>query len=102
MAHAYKCDRCGKLFEINIITYENFPEHKIERRSGTQIDLCGKCQKALSCFLEMKTYSPDEVFTKIIIHGQGDMKFAPHETIKYSPTEIEKILMKDDKQGDDE
>ena len=99
MAQAYKCDRCGKFYEENIITHEDvriWHVGKIKHENGQQyerpVDLCGNCQNALEVFLSMNTFSPAEVYTHIVIHGQNDNRFKTREEIKYSPSEIQDIL----------
>ena len=99
MATAYKCDRCGKFYEENILTHEDVRRWhvgKIKHENGKQyeppVDLCGNCQNALEQFLLKKTLAPDEVFTVLVTHGQGDKRFKLGETIKYSPSEVEEIL----------
>ena len=99
MAQAYKCDRCGKFYEENIITHENERKYLLTKNvnRGDHIaehdfDLCGACQSALECFMLRKTFSPGEVYATIVVHGQNDFRFKPHEQIKYSPSEIEDIL----------
>lgn len=59
MSHAYKCDRCGALYERNIELYihkhyiclENHPY------SDTEIDLCPNCQVELEKWLEERKES---------------------------------------------
>ena len=79
MAIAYKCDRCGAFFE----------ENKLDIRD---VDLCSSCQSAFKLFLQKKTFTPDEVFSIVCVHGQHDRQFAAGETIRYTASEIESIL----------
>lgn len=37
-------------------------------------------------------YTPEEVWEKMVVHGQEDARFKLSETIMYSPSEVEKIL----------
>lgn len=37
-------------------------------------------------------YTPGEVCTAMVLHGQGNKRFKLGETIRYSPSEVEKIL----------
>lgn len=37
-------------------------------------------------------YTPDEVQTAMSLHGQGNPRFKLMETIRYSPSEVAKIL----------
>ena len=99
MAQAYKCDRCGKFYEENIITHEDvriWHVGKIKHENGHiaehDFDLCGACQSALKQFLLKNTLAPDEVFTVLIEHGQSDKRFNIGEIIKYTPKEVEDIL----------
>ena len=99
MAQAYKCDRCGIFFEENLLTHENvsrFVVGRIQDGNGMickqYFDLCGCCQSALEEFLLNKTFSPNEVHKIMVIHGQNDRQFKIGETIRYSPSEVEKIL----------
>lgn len=98
MAIAYKCDRCGKLYEVNIITHDNEPRFSVERiiKNGSvprkPIDLCGKCQIALDFFLANKAFAPGEVSNIMCIHGQHDKRFELGQEIRYSPSEVCKIL----------
>lgn len=39
-----------------------------------------------------KLFTPQEVDTALVIHGQHDMQFHLGETIKYSPSDVRKIL----------
>ena len=102
MSQAYKCDRCKKLFEINLITHENKQKYSLTRSEGDfqfKFDLCGSCQKAFEAFLDEKTFSPHEVNIALVIHGQSDLRFKLGETIKYSPSEVEEILEGENKNG---
>ena len=99
MAHAYKCDRCGKYFDKNV-GHEagGYALYRTEKNSRN--DLCGKerhlcfsCQYALNDFLANKTFTPTEVDQILVVHGQNDKQFKLGETIKYSPSDVEKILM---------
>ena len=99
MAQAYKCDRCGKFYEENIITHENERKYLLTENvnRGDHIaehdfDLCGACQSALKQFLLKNTLAPDEVFTVLIEHVQSDKRFNIGEIIKYTPKEVEDIL----------
>ena len=99
MAQAYKCDRCGKFYEENIIAHENERKYLLTENvnRGDHIaehdfDLCGACQSALKQFLLKNTLAPDEVFTVLIEHGQSDKRFNIGEIIKYTPKEVEDIL----------
>ena len=42
-----------------------------------------------------KLFAPDEVVTALVVHGQSDMQFKLGETIKYSPSDVGKILYGD-------
>lgn len=103
MAVAYKCDRCGKLYEVNIISHENvgkfFIGYKNSEGDIGNIDLCGNCQKSFELFLHKKAFTADEVHDIVCKHGQNDRQFNLGETIKYSPSEICKILMEDGHNG---
>lgn len=101
MAIAYKCDRCGKLYEVNIITHENEQrfivgkkKKKCENIGVRYLDLCGDCQSDIEKVLMKKTplFTADEVFEIVCKHGQSDKQFNLGETIKYSPSEIYRIL----------
>ena len=105
MSRAYKCDRCGKLFEIDYVTHENEQQYDIgykcngERRFTW--DFCSQCQKAFSDFLCGKTYTPEDVLNTIVVHGQNDtQRFKIGETIKYTPTEIYNILNRGETDAD--
>ena len=37
-------------------------------------------------------FTPEEVWEKMVVHGQGNARFKLGETIMYSPGEVEKIL----------
>ena len=37
-------------------------------------------------------FTPGEVCTAMVLHGQGNKRFKLGETIRYSPSEVEKIL----------
>ena len=43
--------------------------------------------------MDVKRYTPWEVDSALVVHGQNDKKFKLGETIKYSPTEVRKILL---------
>lgn len=101
MAQAFKCDRCGKLYEVNIITHENerkFILGKVinsgDKQGVRYFDLCGDCQSDIEKALMKKTplFTADEVLGIVCKHGQSDKQFNLGETIKYSPSEIYKIL----------
>ena len=40
-----------------------------------------------------KRFTPMEVDTALVIHGQHDLQFKLGETIKYSPSDVRKILL---------
>ena len=106
MAVAYKCDRCGKLYEVNIISHENEPRFSVEESvkgngmtSKVRFDLCGDCQIGQGLFLKRKIFTPGEVQMILCLHGQKDRQFATGEKIMYTPSEVCKILMEDDHNG---
>lgn len=39
-----------------------------------------------------KQFSPDDVMMKMVVHGQADRRFKLGETIRYSPSDVRKIL----------
>ena len=41
---------------------------------------------------EMKGFTPDEIEMILIEHGQNDRQFRLGETIKYSPSDVRRIL----------
>lgn len=94
MSQAYKCDRCGCLFEVNLITNENRQKFEIaDKLNLWNYDLCGNCQRAFEEFMEERTFSPDEVDRLLVLSGQKDTKrFKLGETIMYSPSEVCNIL----------
>lgn len=103
MSQAYKCDRCGKLYEVNLISHENvgkfFIGYKNNEGDIGNIDLCGECQISQELFLKRKVFTPGEVEMILSLHGQTDRQFTTGERIKYTPSEICKILMEDDHNG---
>ena len=47
-------------------------------------------------------FSVDEIVDILVEHGQHDLKFSLGDTIKYSPSEIKHILLKEiEKEGED-
>lgn len=98
MAQAYKCDRCGKLYEENQGNKRRFILGKfindIDKEGVRYLDLCGDCQNDIDKILMKKTplFTADEVLSIVCKHGQSDKQFNLGETIKYSPSEIYKIL----------
>ena len=97
MAVAYKCDRCGKLYEVNPKTHENEPrfvvhKQKMEIVDNAWFDLCGQCLIVLDFFLANKAFSPGEVANILRIHGQNDKRFELGQEIRYSPSEVCEIL----------
>ena len=99
MAQAYKCDRCGTYFDKNVSHEEGgYVVYKTEK--NIRNDLCSKerhlcfhCQNALNEFFAKRVFTPAEVDQALVIHGQSDMQFKLNETIKYSPSDVRKILM---------
>ena len=108
MAKAYKCDRCGVFFERNLITHENMERYILQRISKDHIDrnivckydLCSCCQDAFESFMLRITYSPLEVGQIIYEHGNSDPNIGHGDVIRYTPKEIEDILM--EKHRDDD
>lgn len=49
-----------------------------------------------------KLYTPDEVWSAIVEHGQHDSQFKLGEIIKYSPSDVKKILETDKEVNTDE
>lgn len=108
MAQAFKCDRCGKLYEVNLISHENEQRFIVGKKIKNcenigvrYLDLCDSCQSDIEKVLMKKTplFTAEEVMSIVCLHGQNDKQFSLGETIKYTPSEICKILMEDDSNG---
>ena len=61
MSRAYKCDRCGKFYEENIVSHENERRYLVTKNvkgdgmiRERDFDLCGDCQIELEIFLGKK------------------------------------------------
>lgn len=53
MGSAYKCDRCGKLYEKNAVAArKKFKLTKLDEYRGRQLDLCESCMKSLEKWWE--------------------------------------------------
>lgn len=60
---------------------------------STQVrDIIIEHLKDLNECMRLKWYSPYEVGLKLVEYGQNDSRFSWGETIRYSPSEVEKIL----------
>lgn len=107
MAKAYKCDRCGKFYERNIITHENEKRYLVAkhvksvdiREHDVPIDLCGDCQDAFEKFLLKRMFTPEEVAQTVYQYGLDDPKIPLTDNVCYTPKKIREILegMVDDK-----
>lgn len=91
MSLAFKCDRCGTFFERKT-GEEHFIVARENMNTIRDIDLCSSCQSAFELFLQKKSFTPDEVFSIVCVHGQHDRQFVVGETIKYTASEIQSIL----------
>ena len=58
--------------------------------TGYHLDMAEPLCEAAEMMKRM--YTPDEVCGKVSLHGQHDHRFKLGETIRYSPSEILKIL----------
>ena len=105
MAKAYKCDRCGRFYEENIISHENERRYLVTKNvkgdgmiREHDFDLCGDCQCMLEKFLLKQMFTADEVFEILVESSKKEPRFAD-ELVRYMPTEVYEILggMVDDK-----
>lgn len=96
MAKAFVCDHCGKFFTRKptdnkpYTIYRGNPE--MCENIPQEVDLCPTCMAAFNDFLRGKTFSPTEVFSKLVVYGQSDLDNKLGELIKYTPSDVEKIL----------
>ena len=105
MAKAYKCDRCGRFYEEDIISHENERRYLVTKNvkgdgmiREHDFDLCGDCQCMLEKFLLKQMFTADEVFEILVESSKKEPRFAD-ELVRYMPTEVYEILggMVDDK-----
>ena len=101
MAKAYKCDRCGKFYEENIISHENERRYLVTKNvkgdgmiREHDFDLCGDCQDALEKFLLKQMFTADEVFETLVESSKREPRFTD-ELVRYMPTEVYEILTKE-------
>ena len=82
MSKAFKCDRCGKFYEENVLTQENRRIYTVSKKmfgngqaAIIDFDICGECQTELEKFLMNKTlknmFTADEV-CKILQDYEND------------------------------
>ena len=82
MVQMYKCDRCGRFYEENIISHENERRYLVTKNIKGDVmirehdfDLCGDCQDELEKFLMYKslknTFTVDEV-CKVLKYYEND------------------------------
>ena len=53
----------------------------------------GYCVFGMKAVGKDKLFTPQEVDMALVVHGQSDMQFHLGETIKYSPSDVRKILL---------
>ena len=63
-----------------------------ETRNKTEYENVQKLCRIIIDGNSGETYTPEEAMIKLVETGQSDPKFKLGETIKYSPSEVKKIL----------
>ena len=53
----------------------------------------GYCVFGMKAIGKDKLFTPQEVDTALVVHGQHDLQFKLGEKIKYSPSDVRKILL---------
>ena len=106
MAKAYKCDRCGRFYEENIISHENERRYLVTKNikgdgmiREHDFDLCGDCQDALEKFLMKQTFTPEEVCEAIYTYEHDPDTIFIGQKWHFTCEDIRKIVegMVDDK-----
>ena len=99
MSKAYKCDRCGKFYEENIISHENERRYLVTKNAKGDgmirehdFDLCGECQEMLEKFLLKQMFTADEVGEIVYEYGLKDDTIPLSGKILYTPKQVCQIL----------
>ena len=106
MSKAYKCDRCGKFYEENIISHENERRFTVTKTTNGEngkftyeFDLCGHCQVGVELFLKKEMFTPDEVCKAIQDYEHDPDTIFLGEKGRFTVADIRRIVegMVDDK-----
>ena len=103
MAKAYKCDRCGKFYEENIISHENERRYLVTKNVNGDgmirehdFDLCGDCQTELEKFLAYRSlknmFTVDEVCKTLQDYENDPTVIFLGERGKFTVADIRKIF----------
>lgn len=99
---AFKCDRCGALYEdyLNRKSDEIYNITTNPNMTCCCLDLCKTCSDKLQKWVngfdnDEISYTPEEVVYALVKEGQENSKkygFKLGDIIKFSPSEVERIL----------
>ena len=95
------CDMCGSKLPFETTQCKTPYVYITTFNAGMKpkcVDLCSECARKVYDFVfgQENRYTAEELRDILVEHGQHDLKFKLGETIKYSPSDIYKILKRGD------